>query len=148
MARAPSFLVTGFTTAELDRRAFGVGLAVDLPIWNWNSGRIAQAEAKLAAGQERAEATRLDVETAVLETEADCRASLATAVRFRDHVVPRSEAIAFTVERAYQLGEASLLEVIDARRTLLDSRRLYLSALAQAQIDCSRLVALVGGELP
>jgi hypothetical protein len=43
-----------------------------------------------------------------------------------------------------KLGEASLLELIDSRRTLLDSRRLYLSALAQAQIDCSRLGALVG----
>jgi hypothetical protein len=36
--------------------------------------------------------------------------------------------------------------VIDARRTLLDSCSLYLSALAQAQIDCSRLGALVGQE--
>ncbi len=52
------------------------------------------------------------------------------------------------MERTYQLGEASLLEVIDARRTLLDTRRQLLGALAQAQIDCSRLGALVGEELP
>ena len=62
--------------------------------------------------------------------------------------MPRSETAASTMERTYQLGEASLLEVIDARRTLLDSRRLYLSALAQAQLDCSRLGALAGEELP
>jgi cobalt-zinc-cadmium efflux system outer membrane protein len=48
----------------------------------------------------------------------------------------------------YLLGEASLLEVIDARRTLLDARRSYLGTIAQAQIDCSRLRALVGKELP
>ncbi|HUU00034.1 MAG TPA: TolC family protein [Myxococcota bacterium] len=146
MARVPSFSITGFTTYELDRRAYGVGLAVDLPIWNWNSGRIAQAEGKLAASRKQAEVTGLEVEATVLDTQAACQASVQTATRFRNNVVPRSESAASTMEKTYQLGEASLLEVIDARRTLLDSRRLYLSALVQAQIDCSRLGVLIGEE--
>jgi cobalt-zinc-cadmium efflux system outer membrane protein len=143
-ARVPSFDVNGFAESELDRRAYGVGLSVDLPVWNWNSGRIAQAEASLAAGRKQAEAAALDLEASVLDTQAACQASSATATRFKNNVVPRSESAAATMERTYQLGEASLLELIDSRRNLLDSRRLYLSALAQAQIDCSRLGALVG----
>jgi cobalt-zinc-cadmium efflux system outer membrane protein len=147
MTRVPAFGLTGFATDELDRRAYGVGLSLDLPLWNWNSGRIAQAEAKLAAGRKQAEATGLELEANVLDVQAACHASVATATRFRNNVVPRSESAASTMERTYQLGEASLLEVIDARRTLLDSRRLYLSALTQAQIDCSRLGSLVGEDL-
>jgi len=103
---------------ELDRRAYGVGLEVDLPLWNWNSGRIARAEALLAAGRKRAEATRREVEATVLEVQAACQASVLTATRLKDNVVPRSESAARTMDRTYQLGEASLLEVIDARRTL------------------------------
>jgi len=148
MARVPSFSITGFTASELDRRAYGIGLGVDVPIWNWNSGRIAQAEAKLAVGRNQAATTALEVEATVIEAQAACRASVATAIRQKDRVVPLSVTAAFTMERTYQLGEASLLEVMDARRTLLDSSRLYLSALAQAHIDCSRLSALVGEELP
>jgi len=144
--RVPAFSVTGFTAYELDRRGYGVGLTVDVPLWNWNSGRIAQAEARVAAAQKEAEATSLEVDASVIEAEAACRSSLSTTIRFRDNMVPRSEAAATTIEKTYQLGEASLLEVIDARRTLLDSRSLYLRALAQAQIDCSRLGALVGEE--
>ena len=147
-APIPSFSLRGFATDELDRRAYGVGVSVDIPVWNWNRARIAQAEAKLAAGSRQAEAAALEVETTVIEAQAACSASVATAKRFRDAIVPRSETAAFTMERTYQLGEASLLPVIDARRTLLDSRRLYLSALAQAQLDCSRLNALAGEELP
>lgn len=146
LARVPAFGLTGFTSYELDRRAYGVGLTVDLPLWNWNSGRIAQAEARLAASRKQAEATGLELQASVVDAQAACQASVATATRFRNNVVPRSETAASTMEKTYQLGEASLLEVIDARRTLLDSRRLYLSALAQAQIDCSRLGALVGEE--
>lgn len=147
-APIPSFSLRGFATDELDRRAYGVGISVDIPVWNWNTGRIAQAEAKLAAGSRQAEATALEVETAVIEAQGACSASVATAKRFRDNIVPRSETAAFTMERTYQLGEANLLPVIDARRTLLDSRRLYLYALAQAHLDCSRLSALAGEELP
>ncbi|MEK7705249.1 MAG: TolC family protein [Myxococcota bacterium] len=147
MARVPSIGLAGFTTNELDRRAYGAGLAVDLPLWSWNSGRIAQAEAKLAAGRKQAEATGLELETSVLDVQAACQASVLTATRFRNNVVPRSETAASMMEKTYHLGEASLLEVIDARRTLLDSRRLYLSALTQAQIDCSRLGALVGEDV-
>jgi cobalt-zinc-cadmium efflux system outer membrane protein len=148
MARVPNFSLTAFTGYEFDRRTYGVGLAVDLPIWNWNSGRIAQAEAKSAAGRKQGEAMALELETTVIEAQAACRASVATATRLRNNVVPRSETAASTMERTYQLGEASLLEVIDARRTLLDVRCLYLSAFAQARIDCSRLGALVGEALP
>lgn len=147
LARIPSFSISGFTTSELDRQAYGVGLAVDVPIGNWNSGRIAQATARLSEARKQAVSTALEVESMVIETEAACRAAVASARRMTDRVVPLAESAASTTEKTYRLGEASLLEVIDARRTLLESRRLYLSALVQAQIDCIRLRALVGEEL-
>jgi cobalt-zinc-cadmium efflux system outer membrane protein len=148
LARVPGYSLAGFTANELDRRAYGVGLAVTLPVWNWNGGGIAQAEAKLAAGRKHAEAMSLDLENTVIEAQAACQSSVLTAARLGHNMVPRSETVATVMERTYQLGEASLLEVIDARRTLLDAKRLHLSALAQAQIDCTRLAVLVGGELP
>ena len=147
-ATIPSFSLRGFVTDELDRKAWGVGLSVDVPVWSWNTGRIAQAEAKLAAAGRQAEAVALAVETTVIEAQAACRASVASAKRLRDEIVPRSERVASTMERTYELGEADLLPVIDARRTLLDSRHLSLNALAQAQLDCSRLDALAGEDTP
>jgi cobalt-zinc-cadmium efflux system outer membrane protein len=147
LARVPSFALRGFTASELDRRAFGVGLGMDVPLWNWNSGRIAQSEAKLAVGRRQAEATSRELDAAVLDVQSACQASVKTAARFRENVVPRAEIAASTMERTYQLGEASLLEVIDARRTLLDARRLYLGAVTQSQIDCNRLGVLIGEDL-
>lgn len=147
LARFPAFSITGFTSYELDRRAYGVGLAVDVPLWNWNEGPVMQAEARRAAGEKLTEAASLELETAVLEAQSACEAAATAAARFRHDVLPRSVAAATTMEKTYQLGETSLLEVIDARRTLLDARRLYSSSLAQAQIDCSRLDVLVG-EVP
>lgn len=143
-ARTPAFSFNIFAAGELDRHAYGVGLSIDLPLWNWNAGRIAQAERKLAAGRRQAESVALEVESAVLVAQAACQASVGTATRYRTGVVPRAESAAATMERTYLLGDTSLLEAIDARRTLLEARRLLLGALAQAQLDCSRLGILTG----
>jgi len=148
LARVPDFSLVGFTTSELDRRSLGAGFVARLPLWDWNRGGIAQAEAKLAGSRKQTELTALQLEADVIEAQTDCQAAVLLARRFGDNVVPRSTAAAATMERTYQLGEAGLLEVIDARRTLIESRRLYLNALAQAQLACSRLVVLVGGDLP
>ena len=147
-ARVPSVSVAAFTDHELDRRASGVGLAIDLPLWNWNTGAIQQAEATLAAGQKRLEATRIEIEAAAIEAQAACQAGVSLAIRYRDRVLPKTGAAARTIERTYQLGEATLLEVIDARRTLLETRRQFLDTLVKAQTDCSRLAAIAGEEMP
>lgn len=144
--RVPSVSVTGFTTHELDRRAYGAGFTLDLPLWNWSVGPVAEAKATRAMGHELARAATLEIETAVLNAHSACQAAVATAQRFGTELVPRSESAAATTERTYQLGETSLLEVIDARRTLLEVRRLHLDALVQAQLDCGRLDLLVGDE--
>lgn len=145
-ARVPAFSFTLFTSHDLDQRAYGAGLSMELPLWNWNSGRIAQARAKVAASRRQAQTVALELESTVIEVQAACRASVLTATRLGTQVVPRAEIAAAAMTRAYQLGDASLLDVIDARRTLLETRRLVLGARAQAQIDCSRLGALVGEE--
>jgi cobalt-zinc-cadmium efflux system outer membrane protein len=147
-ARFPDFSVTGFTTHELDRRAYGGGLTVDVPLWNWNVGRIAQARARLGASRKQAEAAALELEASAIEAQAACRASTQAAARLGSAVVPRSEAAVSIIEKTYRSGEASLLEVIDARRTLLEARTLHLSALAQAQVECSRLDTLIGEQTP
>ncbi len=147
LARVPELALSGFASHELDRRAYGAGLVVELPLWSWNSGRIAQAEAELAAGRSQAEAASLELEGAVIRAQAACQASAATAARLGAAVVPRAESAAATIERTYQLGEVGLLELIDSRRTLLDARRLHLDALSRAHLDCGRLGALVGEEL-
>ena len=79
--------------------------------------------------------------------EAACRSSVATAAQLEEDVLPRSGSAASVMERTYLLGDTSLLEVIEARRTLLESRSLFLDALVQAHVDCSRLGALMGGDL-
>jgi len=147
-ARLPSVSIQAFTDHELDRAAYGAGLVVELPLWSWNSGRIRRAEAELAAGRQRLAADRLELELSVVEARASCKGRVELARRYRDQILPQATTAARTIERTYELGEAPLLEVIDARRTLLETKSQLLTALRQAQLACSRLAILAGEDLP
>jgi cobalt-zinc-cadmium efflux system outer membrane protein len=145
-ARIPSVALAAFADHELDRRAYGVGLAIDLPLWNWNTGAIQRSADKLAAARNRVDAETRAREATAIAAQARCQAGVTLSRRYRQRILPRATSAAQTIEKTYRLGEASLLEVIDARRTLLETRRQFLAALVQAQTDCHRLDALAGEE--
>lgn len=69
------------------------------------------------------------------------------AERLRGEVLPRAELAASKVERAFQLGESSLLEVLDARRAFLEVQRETLTAELGQQLECGALIILSGGDL-
>lgn len=76
------------------------------------------------------------------------RAAVYLAIRLRDRIGPRVEAIARTYNRMYENGDETLLEMIDARRTLLKTRMKALDTVIKAQIECGRLAAFLGKEKP
>jgi cobalt-zinc-cadmium efflux system outer membrane protein len=145
-ARVPELSVRGFATNELDRRALGAGIAMDLPLWNWNAGRIAQATSRLSAGRNEAEAVRLEIEAEVVRAWTSCTAAVQAAARHKERLLPRAERAAETLERTWQLGEAGILDVLDARRTLLEAHRQYLNVLVETRVECGRLHNLTGGD--
>jgi outer membrane protein, heavy metal efflux system len=145
--RIPSVSVGGYALSEVDRRAVGGALGLELPIWNWNPGGVARATAVEAAETSRVQALRIEAESALLETWTLCAQAGDAARRLRGQVLPRGELAATKVERAYQLGEASLLEVLDARRAFLETQREALAAEASQQLECGALAILAGGDL-
>jgi cobalt-zinc-cadmium efflux system outer membrane protein len=139
--------VGAYALSEVDRRAAGGALGLEVPIWNWNPGGVARATAAEVAEESRLEATRIESSSLLVEAWSTCTQMRDTASRLRGEVVPRAELASARMERAFQLGEASLLEVLDARRTLLETRREALGAEFTQQIECGTLAILAGGDL-
>lgn len=146
--RLPRLAAGAEHTEELDRRATTLSATVTFPLWNWNAGRIRQADAALAGARARLDGATRELSAALSESWQGCAAGQAAAARFRDEVLPRAESSARTLGRAFELGESGLLDVIDARRVLLDTRSEYLDLLLDMQNACGDLAALAGLELP
>ncbi|MFT3914894.1 MAG: TolC family protein [Anaeromyxobacteraceae bacterium] len=147
-SRVPALAVAVFTASELDREAHGGRVTVELPLWNWRTGEVRRAEALAAAEASRAEAERRGLEAALAAAEASCGRARSAEERQRTGVLPRAEESARVLERTFQLGETGILDVIDARRVLLEARRAALASARDRDLACGSLILLTSGALP
>ncbi len=146
--RFPKLTVGAAHVEELDRTASTATASLTFPLWNWNQGRVNQAEATAEAERARTAAASLSLAAGLGDAWQGCSSGQAAARRFQAEILPRAEKSARTLGRAFELGEAGLLDVIDARRVLLDTRREYLDLLLDMQDACADFAALAGLELP
>jgi outer membrane protein TolC len=80
-------------------------------------------------------------------TWARCKGAVQAALRHRDRMLPYAEEAATIMEKTYKIGEANLLELLDARRVLLGARVAWLTSVLEANIELSRLRSLAGEEI-
>ena len=142
--RIPGFSVGGFFDREPDQDSVGALFQVKLPIWNWNTGAIRRAEAERSAGEQAAEAAGRDLLADAGSAWERCVQGREAAARFDLEILPRAHAASRAVERGFELGETSLIDVLDARRVLLDVRKEQIAAGLQARVECTALQVLTG----
>ncbi len=110
----------------------GISLPVPLFYWQHSRGEIGEArhrELELAAGYRDLTA---QVGQDLRAAYAASAAALRQAVYLRDELLPVARQAYHIASVSYGLGGSSALELLDARRTLLDAESQYTDALAAA----------------
>jgi cobalt-zinc-cadmium efflux system outer membrane protein len=120
-----------------DPALYSTGLSFPFPIFFWQHtrGQIAESsfrERELAATERD---VRASVTQDLRDSYAAARIALQQAVFIRDQLLPSARAAYRAAYASYTLGGSSALEVLDARRTLLDAESQYTDALAAANIS-------------
>jgi outer membrane protein TolC len=126
---------------------YTAGIAMPVPIFFWQhtKGEIAESqhrERELAAS---ARDLRAQVAQDVRAAYATATAALRQAVYLRDELLPSAREAYRVASVSYGLGGSSALDVLDARRNLLDAEMQYADALAAAnssRADLERAVAV------
>jgi outer membrane protein TolC len=122
----------------------GIALPVPLFYWQHTKGEIAESqhhERELAASLRD---LRAQVSQEVRAAYAAAAAALRQAVYLRDALLPSAREAYRVASVSYGLGGSSALDVLDARRNLLDAELQYADALAAAnssRADLERAVA-------
>ncbi len=129
----PNVLVTGgYRQFEFTNdHAFVIGASVPLPIFDRNRGAIAEAENRLAAAGHKKTLTevRLNLE---LKTAYQKAATAEAEIRSLESLVlPATQAVLDATLEGYRLGKFGYLEVLDAQRTMANTRLQYLTALTE-----------------
>src|SRR5690348_16598796 len=125
---------------------FSTGIAMPIPVifWQHTKGEIAESrhfEQELAASYR-------DLRAQVTQDVRSAYATASTAIRqvvfLRDQLVPSAREAYRVASVSYSLGGSSALEVLDARRTLLDAESQYADALAAANVASADLQRALG----
>ena len=109
-----------------------VGAALTLPWRNTNQGQVASAEAERAAATARLDATQMTAEAEIAAATArDERARSAVAI-YRGGARDLARQNLDVVRQTYELGRATVFDVLAEQRRYLDFERGYSNALREA----------------
>ncbi len=125
----------------------GPGLQAELPLFNWNNtGRKrAQTELKQAAMNYLAVEHKIVAE--VLQAARDCSAAWEIWDLLRQDIVPSAGSATRMAQKAYDVGEVSNLEFLNARQQLLRARLRETEAEAEMRRSIARLEFSLGCRL-
>ncbi|MFQ6038580.1 MAG: efflux RND transporter permease subunit, partial [Candidatus Aminicenantales bacterium] len=109
--RLPDFTLTGFTEKELDGRNTGVGITLDIPLWNFRSREIHEAESLYEKQAEELRALRMALSTEIKARLNQVKLSEQTLAIFHEGLLKQAEESRKVAEMSYAQGEISLEEI-------------------------------------
>lgn len=124
-------------------------LSVGIPLFFWQpaSGQIAEARANIRSLSKQQEdlinRVGLDVGQAVL----NAKTSAQQIAMFKSDILTQTEDVYNLMLFSFQEGETSGIELIEARRTLIESRKAYADALYTFSVTLAALEKSVGEPL-
>jgi outer membrane protein, heavy metal efflux system len=97
-------------------------LSFDLPVFNLNGGPVARAEAEARAAAIKRDAAVRRIETQVRAAHENLAAAVTRARFFEARYVPAATQVEAMAREGFAAGRTGLLPLIEAQRSLLDSR--------------------------
>ncbi len=142
----PRFEVAAGRDPE-DATIVEAGLSIPLPLFNRGQARIAGANLRIRQAELRFQAVRNDL---LLRLAEDYRAFAAAQDRvhvYRREILPKAEKALDQTAEGYRLGRYALLDLLDAQRTLAESKIAFAAALADLNLAAADLETLAGTRL-
>lgn len=125
-----------------------IGVSIPLPLFDTNKGALLEAAHKAEKASADLDSERLRQQLDLTRAYASYETSVQAARRLRADVLPASKEALAAMSRGYELGKFSFLDVLDAQRTLFQSRSQYVQALTDAHLAYAEVGRIVGTPLP
>jgi cobalt-zinc-cadmium efflux system outer membrane protein len=117
-------------------------VSIPIPLFNNGKAAVAQASAERTRVEARRRMTALDVEQAIAEAQAEAANAETTARAAVGPALAAAQEAARIVRIGYREGKFGQLDLLDAERTLADTRIAAIDALANFQNARARLERL------
>ena len=142
--RFPKFALRADQDQDPDWRSKRVGLAMNLPLWDWRGGPVGEAAAKLSQTDNQLAYQEFSLLQSLESAYQQYGIANAQVVALEGGIVSHAANALRIAELAYKAGEKNFLEVMDAQRVYRAARNELITAqfeLATAWAEIERLRA-------
>ena len=140
----PEFRIGGFYDRELDAENYGGMISMELPLWNWNVGGVKRAKSERSAAKFRKIYIQRKLIDSVQEAHSKAVLLISRAHRYRDSIFPKAQETAKAHERLYQIGQTSVMDLLDSRRNLIETETEMQEAFLEGWRAYFNLITLIG----
>jgi len=126
---------------------FALSLPIPLFFWQPIKGEVAEAQANIASLQRDAEHLKNAITLEVEEAHMNAVTAQNQITLFEEEIITQAEEVYNMFNFSYQEGEIGSIELIEARRTLLEARKSYADALYNYGIALAALEKSIGQTL-
>ncbi len=134
-------------SSGVDDVSLVAGLSIPWPIFSKNQGAIAGAEAQASQVQAETDVQITDLRLAFEEAWQRLQRAAKERVILETFVLPKAKEASEVLVQGYDAGRFSQQELLSARRSLAESRNLYLQSLTDYHTAIADLEALTGAPL-
>jgi len=145
--RLPDFKLSGFIHDELDGQNKGVGISLDIPLWNFKSKEIAEAESLQQKENQEFRALRMEISTEIKTRLNEQRLSEQTIQLFHEGLLKQAEESLKISAESYKQGEISLIDYLDSQRTYNSILKDYQDSLYAWNANKAALEKAIGEEI-
>lgn len=132
---------------ESDADALVAGISLPLPIFDRRQGDVLAARLGAVSARQRQREAELRLEAVLSDAYARLASAYDEATAIRDEALPPASE-AFDVTRgAFEKGDVTFIDVLDAERTLVELRTQHLDALADYHATVAEIEGLIGQPL-
>ena len=142
--RFPKFALRAEQDQDPEWRSKRVGVAMNLPLWDWRGGPVGEAAAKLSQTDNQLAYQEFALLQSLEAAYQQYEIANAQAIALEGGIVRNAANALRIAELAYKAGEKSFLEVMDAQRVYRAARNELITAqfeLASAWAEIERLRA-------
>ncbi|MDN4053138.1 TolC family protein [Massilia sp. YIM B02763] len=132
---------------ELGRTQGVVGLSLPLPLFNRNQGNILSALRRADQARDDLEAEQLRLTQVLADAYQRAEVASTQTVTLRDQVLPAAQSAYDAAVTGFEMGKFAFTDVLDAQRTLFQTKTQYLRALSdryRSIADIERYVPITG----
>jgi cobalt-zinc-cadmium efflux system outer membrane protein len=132
---------------ETEDHTFVAGVAFPLPLFDRNQGGILESRSQLEKVLQEKNAAQIRIKNRLREAHNNFVKTGFELDRLKEKVMPGAKMAFDAVEEGYRMGKFGYLDVLDAQKTLFESRLRYLQALVNYRKEIMEIERWTGGAM-